>query len=39
MFAPIGDIQFKEVAIDKEGPNLHCSKIANPFLFQKEKIS
>jgi len=39
IFAPIGAIQPKEVAIVKAGLNLYCSKIAFQFLFQKEYIS
>jgi hypothetical protein len=39
IFAPLGAIQPKEVAIHKVGLNLYRSKIANPFLFQKEKRS
>ena len=39
IFAPIGAVQPKEVAINKVGLNLNRSKIVNPFLFQKEKRS
>jgi hypothetical protein len=39
IFAPIGAIQPKEVAINKAGLNHYRSKIAFQFLFQKEKRS
>ena len=39
IFAPIGAIQFKEVAINKVGPNLYCSKIAFQSYFRKEYTS
>jgi hypothetical protein len=39
IFAPIGAIQLKEVAINKAGLNLHCSKIAFQFLSRKEYLS
>jgi len=39
IFAPIGAIQPKEVAINKVGLNLYRSKILFQSLFQKEKIS
>jgi len=39
IFALIGAIQPKEVAIAKVGLNLYRSKIAFQFLFQKEYIS
>jgi len=39
IFAPIGAIQPKEVAIAKAGINLHCSKIAFQSLSRKEYLS
>jgi len=39
IFAPIGAIQPKEVAINKVGPNLNRSKIAFQFLSRKEYLS
>jgi hypothetical protein len=39
IFAPIGAIQLKEVAIAKAGINLHCSKIAFQSFIRKESIS
>jgi hypothetical protein len=39
IFAPIGAIQSKEVAINKAGPNLHRSKIVFQFLSRKEYLS
>jgi hypothetical protein len=39
IFAPIGAIQPKEVAIHKVGLNLYRSKIAFQYLSRKEKIS
>ena len=38
IYAPIGAIQPKEVAIAKEGSTLHCFKVAYQFL-SKGKIS
>jgi hypothetical protein len=39
IFAPIGAIQPKEVAITKAGINLYCSKIAFQNSFRKEYLS
>jgi len=39
IFAPIGAIQPKEVAIHKAGLNLYRSKIVFQSLFQKEYLS
>jgi hypothetical protein len=39
IFAPIGAIQPKEVAIAEAGINLNCSKIAFQSFIRKEKIS
>jgi hypothetical protein len=39
IFAPIGAIQSKEVAINKVGPKLYRSKIAFQSFIRKESIS
>ncbi len=39
IFAPIGAIQPKEVAIAKAGLNLYCSKIVYQLFYRKEYLS